>query len=432
MNKPKFLIITALPFRKYGNQSLIRFVSMLLNQNNSVSLLTTGYDTKGENLINNSRFHYFKLKSPRDLFHNIFNNSKSTSREKARFKKNFFLKVKSEDILPPFGNHNIKTIIKRWIIFFLIIFDNIYLFIYLLLFRYKEVNTSHCIIAYEFNNAFVAKWLSVLFKKKLISKYQGVLLKASDRKILDCYLYYPDNFLGIIKSDLCIMVNDGTDGKFYASKRGNTNILFTNHGVYAREYNSSLISEFKNLYADKFFIFNNASGSLWKRVDRTMRFLINLSPEIRSRVIVLSTYYGPYQNHIRDYINLLGIDDCFKLIGNVTNEQCHALLKECHVVLMTNDMSNLGNPILEAIYYNIPAISINDESLEDLIKSNINGYLIDLDKDFDKNLAELITKLVINNTYLDDVRGCLANQSIVFPLQIQQQKEYDEICKLFK
>jgi hypothetical protein len=95
-------------------------------------------------------------------------------------------------------------------------------------------------------------------------------------------------------------------------------------------------------------------------------------------------------------------------------------------------MSNLGNPILEAIYYNIPAISINDESLEDLIKSNINGYLIDLDKDFDKNLAELITKLVINNTYLDDVRGCLANQSIVFPLQIQQQKEYDEICKLFK
>jgi hypothetical protein len=99
---------------------------------------------------------------------------------------------------------------------------------------------------------------------------------------------------------------------------------------------------------------------------------------------------------------------------------------------MTNDMSNLGNPILESIYYNIPAISINDESLKDLIKLNINGYLIDLNKDFDKNLAELITKLVINNTYLAEVRGALANQSIVFPLRIQQQKEYDEICKLFK
>ena len=54
--------------------------------------------------------------------------------------------------------------------------------------------------------------------------------------------------------------------------------------------------------------------------------------------------------------------------------ECNNILRNADVVIMTNDFSNLGNPLLEAIYYKTPIISIDDGSLEGFLTNKKDSY----------------------------------------------------------
>jgi L-malate glycosyltransferase len=430
----RIVIITALPFRLKGNQSLLRFVKMFISRGDEVIFFTTGADNNGENTLRDPLFSYRKLKSFKQMVLFIARNKKIKPITGLSLpEESIYLTLRSEETLPPFGYHNLKNALVKWLNTLVLIFENLYLFTYLVLFENRVIRNADALVAYEYDNAIAAKWLSVFFRKVLISKYQGVILKASNRSVKECYFFYPANYIGLIKSDLCVMVNDGTDGAYYAKKKGNQNILFITHGVQDQSLNMSTVSDILEQSNGKFIVFNNASGSFWKRVDRTMRFINLLSDDVKKNIIVYSTYYGPYVEHIERFIQELGIMENFVLLKNIDSVQSNALLRAANVLVMTNDLSNLGNPVLEALYYGTPVITIKDEVMADFVESEAHGKLIPLDKNFDQVLADEITK-----RYHDFIAGrgtqvhdrIQNNHHNVFSLLEQQEKEYQAISNV--
>ena len=57
-NNQSILVLTGLPFRAHGNQSMFRFVKMLINKRYKICLVSSGKDYRGEKILNNDSFIY--------------------------------------------------------------------------------------------------------------------------------------------------------------------------------------------------------------------------------------------------------------------------------------------------------------------------------------------------------------------------------------
>ena len=204
----KILIITGLPFRKRGNQSLIRFVNMFLERGIGVTLFSAGYDPNGENVIENKRLETYKIKSLEIVVTRIINEILSRIRKEHEPFLDYFHNIKSENVIAPYGNYTFANFLNKWFKWILVLVDNVFLLMYIF-FKYREkVQKASVIVGYEVNYTISSRILSKIFKKKYINKFQGTILKASNRDMKIARKYFPHNLFGINKSDLCLMVND--------------------------------------------------------------------------------------------------------------------------------------------------------------------------------------------------------------------------------
>ena len=110
----KILIITGLPFRKRGNQSLIRFVNMFLERGIGVTLFSAGYDPNGENVIENKRLETYKIKSLEIVVTRIINEILSRIRKEHEPFLDYFHNIKSENVIAPYGNYTFANFLNKW------------------------------------------------------------------------------------------------------------------------------------------------------------------------------------------------------------------------------------------------------------------------------------------------------------------------------
>jgi len=417
---------------------------MFLARGIKVNMFTSGSDQRGENILEDQNFTFKSIISTRDWF---FSNLRKIGRTLKRFIRgknpvattidntdgnNYYQQIKSETITPPYGRHNCITLITRWTFFLFGLVDNIFVFFYLALFYYKTIKNSEIIVGYEHAYSFASKWIARMFNKKYINKFQGVVsLKACHENISDCKKYYPYSYFGLLSSDLCIMVNDGTNGIFYARERGCKNIYFEPHGVSDSEYSETYDGNINlNKYAGKFIIFNNASNSKLKRVDRVVRPLQYLAPNIREKVVVITTYHAEDIEILKNYARNMGVSDCILFMDRLNHKDSNYILKNSQLSFMTNEVSNLGNPVLESIYYNIPVLTLDDESTKGFLSDGVDGFIIKLDEQYDYNVANVITKLVEDKEYYKRIKDNLKANRSVNNIKTQQEKEFAAISEI--
>ena len=431
LNKRRVLILTGLPFRKHGNQSMFRFVKKFLDEGIYIIMFSAGFDLNGERTLKHELFKMRKIPSLANLV-TIFSN-KLYSSIKKQPKANTFKEINSEDIIAAYGKKNFLTMVNKWFKFVLYIIDNLFITLYLIIFHFRLLKSSDILIAYEHSYTLASKILSSIFHKKYINKFQGVVaLESTNKNKTEIIKYYPHIYLTINNSDLCIMVNDGSDGKYYAKLRGCENVLFISHGV--KKYNHSkdpshFVHELKK--EGKFILFNNATNSIIERVDRIIRGMSKIRPEILKNIVLITTYHGSDRRELEEFAESLGIKDNILFIGRIDANESNYILQHSDVSIMVNDYSNLGNPILESIYYKVPVISIKHPSLEGFLEDGEDSFLIELDKEFDRNVASSIGKLYKDRGLLDLFKENLNKEFQVKELDLQQEVEFREIEKLF-
>jgi glycosyltransferase involved in cell wall biosynthesis len=400
-------------------------------------MVTDGYDALGEKKLAEDEFTLLKPPSlgrcMRSCGTSIVKKLllRRTSKKQVSANKNTLQQFPPPyQRVPPFRTYTFRSSLVKWLSFGLQLVDNFVVLAYLLLYYRKQFRSCHLVIGYECKYTLAAKCLAKLFQKKYVNKYQGTILVAT-QSLWEAVKYYPTNFFGINASDLCIMVNDGTNGLYYAQVRGCKNIYFKPHGVKQLEEPQLQVEHFKWLQScgDCFF-FNNASASSWKRVDRIVKAVADLPESLREKCKVLTTYYGADLPQLKNYAESLGVSKNIIFTGKIQPALSQYLLKKSRALISTNDLSNLGNPVLEAIYFGTPVISLQDESVQGFLHHHQDSWLVLLDKDFERNFAVALEKLMTDEVlYQKLVKHMKLNKS-VSSLDKQQHKEYFAIRSL--
>jgi len=293
--------------------------------------------------------------------------------------------------IPKLKVANIKYIysINRTLNYFLHQFIFLYYFL-----RNKHFKQVDLLYGYEVEFIPILHLLSKLFKIPYVSRFQGTILYPfMNRKLWK--LRYFAHYLSIkLKSNLTIMTDDGTKGDVVIKRlRGSLDkVLFLKNGVDFKKYNILNVSSSIQELVNEMSQFKNNFISVsrlekWKRVDRSLDVYNQYKQyENSSRFVIVGD--GEEKKDLEKYVLDKNIQDVI-FTGGINADEVNYLLSYSNIFLSHYELSNVGNPLWEAINNQCLVVTIDNGDTGKIIKDNVNGIISD-EKDYIDNAHKLI------------------------------------------
>jgi glycosyltransferase involved in cell wall biosynthesis len=404
------VILTSLFFNKVGNQSLLETVREY-SKHYKVYIITSSSEAESfyksfeeANLIFSENVLFFR--SPQ-FFHKLMRKIIKAKENSIFFKKSLQFTEIDNSLINL--RYNFWNIMSFKVSYFILIIYTVSLFLK------KRIPVPDVICAYEIGGVFPSVFLRKFFfkKSKLLAKMQGTILfnylkdnKLKDSEIqLDVEAYYLLN-----KFNLVTMTNDGTYGDivldFFNVRRDN--YIFLTNGISKQVIDIKKELEY-NLPANNSKIILSSVSRLigWKRVYLSveiMNFLIN---KLNNKIFFLNIYgYGNEVevDYLKSLIKKYNLNEFVNIIGEVSHEEVSNIFMKSDFLLSLYKFTNVTNPLLEAVYLNVPIISIMDDTLSKIVSHDINqNIFLFSDNACEKDLViEIATFL--NNCEISEIR----------------------------
>ena len=261
-------------------------------------------------------------------------------------------------------------------------------------FKNKHFKDIDLLYGYEVEFIPILHLLSKFFKIPYVSRFQGTILHPLMNRKLWKLRYFP-HYLSIrLKSNLTIMTDDGTKGDVVIEKlRGSLDkTLFLKNGVDFKKYNISNVSSSIQELVNEMSRFENNFISVsrlqkWKRVDRSLDVYNQYKQyDNSSRFVIVGD--GEVKIYLEKYILDKNIQDII-FTGGINADEVNYLLSYSNIFLSHYELSNVGNPLWEAINNQCLVITIDNGDTGKIIKDNFNGIISD-EKDYLDNTKKLM------------------------------------------
>ncbi len=245
--------------------------------------------------------------------------------------------------------------------------------------------------------------INLFFKNKkiIISRYYGIWNLYNDFLINKRYfklLLNWDTLLSLwLKVDRIIMTNDGTEGNKAIAKIRfkNTNRLsfFVNSTNKIKYFNSNVLSSYT--------VCRLVKG---KRIDR----IINIVHNIVSVYGISDFKYnivgdGEELENLKNMVKKLNLNNNVIFHGAKINIELENITKESAIFFSTYDVSNVGNPLLEAIRGNKIIFTLNNGDTSSWIKHKVNGFIYDINENLYDNIAKDVVKVISDKKLQDKI-----------------------------
>ena len=113
----------------------------------------------------------------------------------------------------------------------------------------------------------------------------------------------------------------------------------------------------------------------WKRVDRAVDAVALLRNEgIAARLLIVGD--GEERTNLEEQVRELGLQDLVTFVGPVAQHEVQRYLWASDVFLSTNELSNVGNPLLEAMVAGRCVVTLDEGDTRDLIRDGETGILL--------------------------------------------------------
>lgn len=312
-------------------------------------------------------------------------------------------------------NHTIKTIISK-IANFIVIFRLAYIGGKIC--KSKKIDVVY---GYEIHGVLAVnllKFLGFLKNVKTISRFQGTFYSYYYyRMFLKMFLNFEHYLALYLPSDLCIMTNDGTQGdKLLAAIKSKNlkNFKFWINGVDEQKLPEDDIKQLKkqlNVDSCEVIFVTICRLELWKRVDRGIRAVAVL----RNKFGVDNFKYfvvgdGSQKEQLKKLVYQLGLENNVIFTGAVNNKDVKIYLNIADIFISTYDVSNVGNPLLEAIRANKIIFTLNNGDTAQWITHRVNGFIYDVEDD-DKlafkmasDIFNLLRDNSLKNLIIDNIK----------------------------
>lgn len=156
------------------------------------------------------------------------------------------------------------------------------------------------------------------------------------------------------RSDVCIMTDDGTRGD-QVLKQIRTrarSVHFWVNGADRMKVDASLVESLRarlELPRDTVVLLSMCRLERWKRVDRSLQIVAGLVRGGRANYIYLVGGDGVERGALEHLAADLGISPFVVFLGAVPHSEVAGYIALADFFLSMNDLSNVGNPLLEAI-----------------------------------------------------------------------------------
>lgn len=265
--------------------------------------------------------------------------------------------------------------------------------------------------AYEVDGVKAAFFFARRFRLPLVTRFQGTILINKKDKLCDRIRWYPHHNALQKKADLVIMTDDGSKGDEVLERLGNNSrVLFIRNGLdLYRNYKGMIANT--DIYAEKSKMGLSDKDKIcltvsrlagWKRVDRAVYGVAEvLKREPNAKLLVAGD--GEELSNLKNMAKELGIERAVIFLGGVAQEEIYKYMLICDVFLSLYEMTNLGNPIFEAMLMGKAIITLNNGGTGSVIKNEENGIL--LEEDQLEKLPDKIIELFENKQKRERIAG---------------------------
>lgn len=257
------------------------------------------------------------------------------------------------------------------------------------------------VVGQEIYGACVASALGRLFQVPVVNRFQGSLLwpELEGRTAWR----YPHHVLGSrCPADLYVMTNDGTRGDKVLQRLGvkPDRIRFWLNGFSFPPQPAGLRTEVREdigLPKEAQVLLTVNKLKFWKRLDRAVHTLSVLRHAYGWETIHLVIVGdGPERSYLERLADQAGVADRIRFLGSVDHVRIQELYSVADIFLLVNDLSNLSNPLMEAMYAGCPIVTLNDGSTNELLRHGENAWLVDLPS-LTEGLPQAVNHLLQNS-----------------------------------
>lgn len=252
-----------------------------------------------------------------------------------------------------------------------------------------EAYRPNYICAYEINGVRPAIQVKQFLDNDTITfgKFQGTVLGSVVEDIGENdyeHEYWMDYQAMARVSDLdgCIMTNDGTRGKEVLEKFGveSHKILFVPNGVSELcEKKKDYVQHFKKNIKYPIRLFTLSRLIYWKRVDLAVKIIAKLVHDFHDERYRLNIYGAGNRTEVNYLMRLIKetrVEEFVKYHGGVPYNQTPKVFAENDILVSLYLMNNITNPVLEAVYYGIPVLTIFKKDLVDIMGDRASGCIL--------------------------------------------------------
>lgn len=224
---------------------------------------------------------------------------------------------------------------------------------------------------------------------KLVTRFQGTiltpLLQSTKMQRLKIYLRKFDHLVALdTPSDLIVMTDDGTQGdqvlKFLKNK---SNLLFVKNGIgWPNTYKMRMtkpdeadsVAKFPVLNAGVSYFYTSCRLNSWKRVDRAIHLFKSIHdnyPDSHLFIVGL----GPELENLKALVQNIGADSCVTFLGPLSQDVIAEFARKMDFFISLYELSNVGNPLWEAIEAGATIITIANGDTGKYITNLKNGFI---------------------------------------------------------
>lgn len=264
--------------------------------------------------------------------------------------------------------------------------------------------------------AFITQMIHPTRKLKVVSRFFGI--SNTDELIASLFkrLLNWDVILSLyLKAEVCIITNDGTQGDLVLKAIGSRSISqlqFLVNGVDEWKSVSSFdCEELKARYKieknEKVFLSLSRLVS-WKRVDRSLNVIAKIVHDLKyTQFKFLVVGDGSDLEHLKKLVTQLKIENFVIFTGAIPNNQVKTFLQIADIFVSTYDLSNVGNPLLEAIRAHKVIFTLNNGDTSSWIQHLENGFIYDIDRE--QNFIQLMAQDIVKTVTDETLRSQIIN-----------------------
>ena len=248
--------------------------------------------------------------------------------------------------------------------------------------RINHERKQNLIYAYEIHGVLAAKLLGKWLGLPVVTRFQGTVMKPRMGTRLWRFRFW-EHWLALrTHANLVIMANDGTQGDEVLHALGvpQDSVRFWVNGVDVQPEKPSkseidAIRKKLNFTPDLQILVTVSRLVSWKRLDRiitAMPAIVRQKPTVRLLVVGDGDGRADYENLARN----LKIEEYVIFSGAISHGDVVKYMSLADIFVSLYDLSNVGNPLLEAMTLGKCIVTLNNGGTSSIIKHDINGVLL--------------------------------------------------------